>query len=111
MAMRSVNSNLADDLRRNRRRDLRQALFWVKALHIIAAVARILTWLGGVAFVASLAYAAYVYAVVLADPAADSGAGLGPAIAINALLFGVFALHHSALARTSAKRAITRVVP
>ncbi len=74
-------------------------------------MARILTWLGGALFVASLGYAAYFYAVVLADPTPVSESGLAQAIAVDALLFGVFALHHSLLARTRAKRLVTRVVP
>jgi len=69
------------------------------------------SWLGGVVFVASLGYGAYFYTVVLADASPTPAAGRARAIAVNVLLFGAFALHHSVLARTAAKRWVTRVVP
>lgn len=45
-------------------------------------------WLGGVAFVAALAYLAYFYAVVLAVPApAGIGIGIARAMVIDVVLF------------------------
>lgn len=72
---------------------------------------QIFAWLGGGLFVASLAYTIYFYIVMLGrtDVAADTDPQ--SAIAINAALFSVFALHHSILARAGAKRWITSWVP
>ena len=67
-------------------------------------------WLGGVAFVAALAYLAYFYAVVLAVPA-PAGIGIARAMVIDVVLFVAFATHHSLLARARAKRWVTRIVP
>ena len=67
-----------------------------------------IAWAGGAAFVASLLYLGYFYVVTLAtfhgDPA-DSARD----IAINVALFSAFALHHSLLARSGAKRLISRL--
>lgn len=49
-----------------------------------------------------------MYMVRLAEPSTTGG--LGEAF-INIALFTIFALHHSVMARTGAKRWITRVVP
>ncbi len=68
---------------------------------------RVFVWTGGVLFVASLAYAAWWFAVSLAR--ATPFAGWQP-LAADALLFSVFALHHSLLARSWVKRALARVV-
>jgi protein-S-isoprenylcysteine O-methyltransferase Ste14 len=65
-------------------------------------------WLGGAAFVSSLAYFLYVYGVEWGYVTSPHWAA--PA-AIDVALFTVFALHHSILARTSAKRIVTLVVP
>lgn len=78
---------------------------------IIVAVARVLAWLGGAAFVGSLTYTAYFYAVVLGQPPADPAAGLPIALAVDLLLFTIFALHHSLFAREAVKRAVQRVIP
>jgi len=72
-------------------------------------VARLLAWLGGVAFVASLSYLVYFYAVVLGVPADDKAPSLRPAI-IDVALFSAFALHHSLFARAPAKAWISRLV-
>ncbi len=74
--------------------------------------ARAFAWVGGAAFIASLAYTAYFYGVVLGR-LHSSGDTHGPARAIgtNVLLFTVFALHHSVAARSSFKRWVTRRVP
>jgi methanethiol S-methyltransferase len=79
-------------------------------VHLLYHLAVLIAWLGGVAFVASLAYLGYFYAVTLASPAGAGGDWAGP-LATNIALFSVFALHHSLLARPSAKRVVTRLVP
>lgn len=72
--------------------------------------ARLFAWLGGALFVASLAYFLYFYAIRLGRPA-PTGTGVWTALAIDAGLFAAFALHHSVMARTGAKRWLTRHVP
>jgi protein-S-isoprenylcysteine O-methyltransferase Ste14 len=72
-------------------------------------VARLLAWLGGVAFVLSLSYLVYFYAVPLRVTAAE-GTPLVPGALVNVALFSAFAIHHSLLARTSAKIWVARVV-
>ena len=78
---------------------------------------RVFVWLGGGLFVASLAYCAYAYLFVWAEPAPvfdalasnDLLRDLGPtlsrrlSIATNVVLFGVFAIHHSLFARERIK--------
>jgi len=67
---------------------------------------------GSVAFAASLAFFAYVYGVRL-DAASEPLTPLGIArgLAINVGLFGFFALHHSLLARSGARRRVARRLP
>ncbi len=67
---------------------------------------------GSVAFAASLAFFAYVYGVRL-DAASEPVTPLGIArgLAINVGLFGFFALHHSLLARSGARRRVARLLP
>jgi protein-S-isoprenylcysteine O-methyltransferase Ste14 len=65
-------------------------------------------WLGGALFVLSLAYCLWWYIVPLGADAPFRGWGAG---AVDAALFSIFALHHSLLARTPAKRALARIVP
>ena len=72
--------------------------------------ARLYALAGAAAFAASLGCFAYVYGIRL------GGAGVAPAppargLAINAGLFAAFALHHSLLARSGAKRWIARRLP
>ena len=66
-------------------------------------------WLGGVAFVASLGYVVYFYAVIL-----GSAAGTPDRLFLNTLvdtaLFTGFALHHSLFARTGVKAIVSRWV-
>lgn len=69
---------------------------------------RTFVWAGGAMFVASLAYCAFSYLVRWS--AAGDGGGWG-AIAFDALLVSVFALHHSLFAREGAKRWLARNVP
>jgi protein-S-isoprenylcysteine O-methyltransferase Ste14 len=74
-----------------------------------AARAPWLVWLGGAAFVASLGLFVYCYFVVFGRTT-DSQGLLQPVL-LNTLAFSAFALHHSVLARTGAKRRLVRVVP
>ena len=67
-------------------------------------------WLGGAAFVAALAAYVHFFAVRLAAPGPD-GVAVPAALAWNAALFTVFALHHSLMARAPAKAWLTRAVP
>lgn len=68
-------------------------------------------WGGGAAFVASLAYFVYTYAVTLGRPGDTSGGDLVTSVVVNCLLFTVFATHHSLFARAAVKRWLTRFVP
>lgn len=68
-----------------------------------------IAWLGAGAFAVSLAYLVYFYAVTLGEPGGEPAAQLPHAL-IDVGLFAVFALHHSAFARASAKRWITGLV-
>ena len=69
---------------------------------------RAFAWAGGAAFVVSLALCAWWYTFVLgrAQPRAEPRALL-----FDALLFTIFALHHSLFARAAVKRAMAAVVP
>lgn len=68
-----------------------------------------LAWAGGVAFVASLLYFLYFYFVLLGRPVASGD--WRQATLLNATLFAVFALHHSLMARNSAKQWLAQLVP
>jgi protein-S-isoprenylcysteine O-methyltransferase Ste14 len=69
---------------------------------------RAFVWAGGALFVGSLAYCLWWYLFALAlVPARVSWSALG----IDALLVGVFALHHSVLARESVKARVSGFVP
>ncbi len=70
---------------------------------------RIVAWLGGAVFVAALTLLIHFYAVTLSRSDGDPRVAV-PHVAINLALFSVFALHHSLLARTSAKRFVTALV-
>lgn len=77
-----------------------------------------IAWAGTAAFAASLLWFLYAYQVRFGDPGAatasavprsgDSAAG---AVLVNLLLFTLFAVHHSVLARTGAKRVVHAIVP
>lgn len=71
---------------------------------------RLAAWLGGGAFVLSLAIFGWCYAVRFSTGSGDAGS-VPSATAWNVMLFTVFALHHSAMARSGAKRWLTRIVP
>jgi protein-S-isoprenylcysteine O-methyltransferase Ste14 len=68
---------------------------------------RVFVWLGGALFVGSLAYCTWWYLVALAAPAPGPS---WPALAFDALLVGLFALHHSLFARESVKARAARLV-
>ncbi len=68
-----------------------------------------IAWAGGAAFVVSLLYLGYFFLVTLASSEGDSSA-VTRAVVINALLFAAFALHHSVLARSGAKRLVSRMI-
>ena len=70
--------------------------------------ARAFVWAGGALFVGSLAYCAWWYLFALSVvPRQVSWS----AISIDVLLVGVFALHHSVLAREAVKARVSRLVP
>lgn len=72
--------------------------------------ARALAWAGGAAFVLSLGYFVYFYMVGL-DVASRTQPGWRDALGFDLALFSIFALHHSVMARSGAKRIIARVIP
>ncbi len=67
-------------------------------------------WLGGIAFVASLAYLVYFYSLVLSSPAGDASHVVRNAL-IDAGLFTAFALHHSVFARAGIKQRLIDLLP
>lgn len=64
-------------------------------------------WLGGALFVGALAFCGYSYVAVWARSAPFDGG----AILVNAVLFTVFAAHHSVFAREPVKRWLLNLVP
>ena len=64
-------------------------------------------WLGGAVFVGALAFCGYSYAVTWGHPGAFSAA----AAAVDAVLFSIFALHHTLFARDSVKHWLSSLVP
>jgi protein-S-isoprenylcysteine O-methyltransferase Ste14 len=70
--------------------------------------ARVFVWLGGALFVASLAYCAWWYLVLLNRPLP---AVRWDALAADAGLLTIFALHHSLFARDVVKARLARVLP
>ena len=78
-------------------------------MHAPPARAPRVAWAGGALFVVSLAVFLYSYVVTFGRPA---GAGrVAWPVVIDAALFTAFALHHSVLARSGAKRWLTRHLP
>jgi methanethiol S-methyltransferase len=67
-------------------------------------------WIGALIFLLSLLSFAIVYGWRLRVPAPHTGSTVRDAID-NVVLFTIFALHHSIMARTGAKAWVTRVVP
>jgi methanethiol S-methyltransferase len=70
--------------------------------------ARLFVWLGGALFVVSLAYCAWWYLFALSTPRPGVS---WSALAIDAFLLAVFAVHHSVLAREGVKARVSRIVP
>lgn len=66
-------------------------------------------WIGAALFAASLLLFLHAYLVVFGEPA-GSGDRVRPAF-VNTLLFTVFALHHSVLARAPLRQMVRRIVP
>jgi len=64
-------------------------------------------WTGGALFVTALAVCGFSYLVTWSHAAPFSA----PAAAVDALLFSVFALHHSVFARDPVKRWLSRAAP
>ena len=64
---------------------------------------------GGLAFVASLLYFAAMY--LSGFDSRPAGAPASPPIVVNALLFSLFAVHHSLFARAGVKAWIRRLLP
>ena len=78
---------------------------------------RLFVWLGGAAFVGALAFCAWSYLVVWGAPSdvfiviAGRVAAPETAIGVDALLFGVFAVHHSLFARHGVQRVMALALP
>src|SRR4051812_20401913 len=69
---------------------------------------RLFAWTGGALFVLALARTAWLYGMQLGGMRPFAG----PApVAVDLVLFTIFALHHSLFAREAVKRAVRRVVP
>lgn len=70
---------------------------------------------GAMAFGLSLASGIWLYRALGSASAAEAGGDNSPAwgraLAVNLLLFGLFAMHHSLLARSGAKIVLTRWLP
>lgn len=67
-------------------------------------------WTGALLFLVSLLSFGLVYGWRLRVPAPETGSTIRDALD-NVLLFTIFALHHSVMARTGAKAWLTRMVP
>ena len=74
----------------------------------IVNLERAFKWLGGALFVGAIVWTALWYALVLGQP--HGWSGWGPP-AYDALLFSVFAAHHSLFAREGLKAALARRLP
>jgi protein-S-isoprenylcysteine O-methyltransferase Ste14 len=83
-----------------------RTLYYVCRMQHAARLAYV--WLGGAVFVGSLLYFLWFYLVQL--DRVPGGGGL-LALTINVSLFSLFAVHHSVMARSGAKRWITRLMP
>jgi protein-S-isoprenylcysteine O-methyltransferase Ste14 len=70
--------------------------------------ARVFVWLGGALFAASLGLCAWTFGIVMGRPSAPSG---WDAVAVDAALLTVFALHHSLFARERVKARLARSMP
>lgn len=72
------------------------------------ALALAFAWAGGVLFAVSLGLFLFMYAAAWG---VEAHGVMGRAALVDTGLFTIFALHHSLLARSGAKRVVTRVVP
>ena len=72
---------------------------------------RVFQWLGGALFVGALGCCGYSYAEVWSSAPAGTSAFDGRAIAIDTILFSLFAAHHSVFAREPVKGWLARSVP
>ena len=75
-------------------------------MHALPARAPLVAWLGGGLFVVALGVFLYGYFVAFGSSSASSG--VAQPIGLNVALFTAFALHHSVLARSGAKRWLVR---
>ena len=78
-------------------------------MHASRPRAPLLAWVGGGCFVASLGWFAWSFFVRFGRIQPDGP--LANPLLVDLTLFTVFALHHSVLARSGAKRWLTRHVP
>src|SRR4051812_21148001 len=69
---------------------------------------RLFAWGGGALFVVALAHTAFLYELELGVPRPFAG---WAAVGTDAVLFSIFAMHHSVFARDPVKRAVERVLP
>jgi methanethiol S-methyltransferase len=76
--------------------------------HCATIIPGVFAWAGAALFLLSLAFFFYSYLVTFARPVAVTPPG---AIAVNIVLFTVFALHHSAFAREPVRARVMRLVP
>jgi protein-S-isoprenylcysteine O-methyltransferase Ste14 len=84
---------------------------WVRAMLDVperTIMERIFVWAGGAIFVASLSLTAWWYAVRFGQDRPLTG---WTALAIDALLLTVFAMHHSLFARASTKAGLASLIP
>ena len=73
------------------------------------ALSSAFAWVGAALFAASLLFFLYAYLVVFGEPAGSGD--WGRPVCVNTLLFSVFALHHSVLARPPVRQMVRRLVP
>jgi protein-S-isoprenylcysteine O-methyltransferase Ste14 len=72
---------------------------------------RLFAWLGGAMFVGALAYCLWSFLVTWSEARRPGTFAGWSAVAFDAALFTVFALHHSVLARERVKNRIGRLIP
>lgn len=69
---------------------------------------RLVSWTGALAFVVSLGYGLRAYVIDFSEVSSPGSSWGAPAL-VNVLLFSIFALHHSVLARPGVKRLVVAV--
>jgi protein-S-isoprenylcysteine O-methyltransferase Ste14 len=75
-----------------------------------SGLSKALAWSGAITFVIALGAGAWFFVWRLAPEAGHETMSVGIGLA-NTLIFSIFALHHSVMARTGAKAWLLRVVP